>query len=129
MKVGQITISAAVAILCFGAQVRAINHRNHNLIAYEGRDADMAEIAADKDIQAVISKARAEAKAEFNKQEDMATTMDQKRWRDTEFRHVQQALLKTIKDDSPFKYELTKDRNTQVAALLSYYDLILGYDK
>lgn len=31
--------------------------------------------------------------------------------------------------DGKFLYKLTKDRNTQVAALLSYFDLVLGYDE
>ena len=103
MKFGRITISFAVAMLCYGTSTSAKKHlKHHSLVSlkYDNLQRDLTGISIDKDIQKVISKARAEARAEFNKEDDMATAMDQKRWRDTEFRYVQKALLSTMKSGS-----------------------------
>ena len=124
--------SIAIAALCFSASEARRHHPKSNSLlstSYDGVMNDLAHIAVSKDINDVINLARAEAKKEFDKQEDLATSMDQKRWRDTEFRYVREALLKTMKNDTDHKFELTKDRSTQVSALLSYFDLVLGYDK
>jgi hypothetical protein len=55
MKLGTITISAAVAVLCFGSSTMARRHtRHHSLVSldnqYDGIKKDLADIAAHKDI-------------------------------------------------------------------------------